>query len=396
MKILTLFAAPALATLALLAAPSAALAQDARLSFGGDEYAAGQNVAISAEVARDAFMAGYDVSLSAPVSGDGHFTGFNVRTSAPVAGDIYAAGFNVSVGGDVGGDLTAVGNSVTDSSPVAGNARLAGQTVTLDAPVAGAALIAAQTLNLNSSIAGDLNFIGESISFGPGAKVDGQVHIQAPSEIDVPANVAAADRVSFTELVRPDYVGEAGRTAEKVVRGFWPIVWGTLIWVLVLIVLGAILIAVLPRLRQSLETNSAAHPFRTFWVGILTFASTIGLVPVAALTIIGLFILPFVLLYVVVASVLAYLTGVYLAGLKVVGAFTSTDTNLKRLVALAISVVAAVLLGFIPFVGWLLSLGLLSYGFGAAAVSLMARWAAKDAARAAVAAPADTVAPSGQ
>ena len=54
---------------------------------------------------------------------------------------------------------------------------------------------------------------------------------------------------------------------------------------------------------------------------------------------------------------------------------------MKRLVSLAISVVAAVLFGFIPFVGWLLSLLLVSYGFGAFAVTLMARWAAKDAAR---------------
>lgn len=362
----------------LLAAP--ALAQDSRLSFGGDEYAAGQNVAISSDVARDAFMAGYDVSLSAPVTGDGHLAGFNVRVSAPVSGDIYAAGFNVSVGGDVGGDLTAVGNSVTGTAPVTGNARLAGQTVTLDAPVSGGALITAQTLILNSTITGDLTFLGETLSFGADARVDGQVQINAPTEIAVPASVAAADRVTYNELVRPDYVGEAGKTAENVVRGFWPIVWGTVIWVLVLIALGAILIALLPRLREALETNAAIRPFRTFWVGILTFASTLGLVPVAAFTIIGIFILPFVFIYVAIASILAYLTGTYLVGRRVVGAFTPIDSNMKRLVALAISVVAAVLFGFIPVVGWLLSLGLLSYGFGAFAMALIARWSARDAA----------------
>ena len=376
MKILSLFLAASL-----FAIPAAAHAQDSRLSFGGDEYAAGQNVAISSDVARDAFMAGYDVSLSAPVAGDGHLAGFNVRTSAPVTGDVYAMGFTVSIGGDVGGDLTAAGNSVTDTSPVTGNARLAGQTVTLEAPVSGGALITAQTLNLNSTIAGDLTFLGETINFGSGARVDGQVEIRAPAEISVPATVAAAERVSFIEFERPDYVGEAGKTAENVVRGFWPIVWGTVIWVLVLIALGAVLIALLPRLRESLETNAGLRPFRTFWVGILTFASTLGLVPVAAITIIGIFILPFVFLYVAIASMLAYLTGTYLVGRRVVSAFTPVDSNMKRLVSLAISVVAAVLFGFIPFVGWLLSLLLVSYGFGAFAVTLMARWAAKDAAR---------------
>ena len=378
----------------LVAAPLAAGAQEASLAFGGDQYTAGQNAGITANVERDAFIAGYDVAISAPVAGDGHIAGFNVRASAPVTGDIYAAGFSVSVTGAVGGDLTAMGNSVSTQADAAigGNARIAAQTVSLGAPVAGSALVTAQNLNLNSVVSGDLTFLGETMSFGPNARIDGQVHIRAPANIAVPASVAAADRVSFTELVRPDYVGEAGRTAENVVRGFWPVVWGTVIWLAILVVAGALLIALLPRLRQSLETAAAQRPLRTFGLGILTFASTLGLVPVAAITVIGIFILPFVFIYVAAACAVAYLVGIYLVGLRVGSAFASIDTNLKRLVAFVVAAVAAVLLGLVPFVGWLLTLLLATFGFGSFAVAAIARWNAKDAARLASAPATDPAA----
>ena len=128
---------PALA--ALLAFSFPAIAEEARLSFGGDEFTAGQTATIAADVPGDAFIAGYDVSLSAPVTGDAHFAGFNVRSAAPVTGDVYAGGFSVTISAPVGGDLTAMGNSVATqaAASIARNARLVGQTVTLGAPVAG-------------------------------------------------------------------------------------------------------------------------------------------------------------------------------------------------------------------------------------------------------------------
>ncbi len=111
-----------LLAISLLVLPVQALAQDGRLSFGGDQFTAGQSAQVDAPVARDVFATGYDVTVRAPVSGDAHLAGFNVAQSADVAGDLYAAGFSVSLTGKVGGDITAMGNmvSVTSPQPVAG------------------------------------------------------------------------------------------------------------------------------------------------------------------------------------------------------------------------------------------------------------------------------------
>lgn len=359
------------------------MADEARLNFGGDQYAAGQSVIVSTAVERDAFAAGYDVSLQAPVTGDAHLAGYNVSNSAAVSGDVYAAGFSVNQTGSVGGNVTAIGNSVVlrSTNSVAGNARLAGATVTIASPLQGSALITAKTLTLDAVISGDLNFFGETIIFGPAAKVAGSVIIQAPKEIAVPETVASADRVKFQQLVEPDYASQAGKTAEHVVRGIWPAIWATGLWWLLLFVVGTAFITLLPRLVASLAVATEVRQFRNLGLGILGFAAVVGLVPVFALTLIGIFLLPLVLIFVVIVCTLAYLAGTYLVGARVAKALMPIDTNIKRLVVLAISIVIAGLLTMIPVVGWLLSLVLLVYGFGAIVLITMVRWSSKDAPR---------------
>jgi hypothetical protein len=364
-------------------APAMALAIEANLSFGGDQYTAGQQATIEEDVAQDAFIAGYDVSISAPVAGDGHLAGYSISTTSPIGGDAYAAGYSVRIGASVGSDVTAVGNSVVVASggAVGRNARIAGRTVTLDGPVSGSAIVTAQTLLLNTSIAGDFSFIGENIVFAPGARVAGKFSIQAPKAIPVPAEVAAADRVTFTELVNPDYVGEAGRTAENVVKGFWPAFWAAAGWHVLLFVSGAALIVLLPARVHAMEVASEKRRFRTLGLGLLTLASTLGLVLVAVVTIVGILALPVILIYIAIACSLAYLAGAYLIALRVGGAFVKIDSNLKRLGTLGLALIGAVLLGMIPVLGWLITLLITAFGFGAFAVVTMVRWSATDAPR---------------
>ena len=363
-----------------LAGGSSVLADEARLTFGGDQYAAGQSASMPTPVDGDAFAAGYDVRLGSPVTGDAHLVGFNVSTDAAVGGDLYAAGSSVNVTDKIGGDVTAFGNTVAihPNASVTGNTRLAGASVTVSAPVAGSTLVTAQTLTLDAPIAGDLNFFGENIIFGTAAKVTGKLIIQAPKEIAVPATVASATQISFTQLAPPDYATEAGKTAEHVMRGVWPTVWATGAWWLILCVVGLLFITLAGRAVVALETGAGHRPLRTFGLGILGFAATIGLIPVFALTLIGIVFLPFVLIFVVVMCAAAYLAGAYLLGAQVARSLVKVETNLKRLGALVASVVLAGLIGMIPFIGWLATLSLVAFGFGVLAKLTVVRWSAPD------------------
>ena len=387
---------PLILAAALLAAPAGAGAQEARLDFGGYQSAAGQNVVLQAPVGGDAFDAGGDVSLGTPVPGDAHMAGFDVNADTPVSEDLYAFGFSVDITGGVGRNVTAAANSVTlrFPAPVGGNARLAGQSVTVAAPIMGSALISAQTLTLDAPITGDLNFFGENIVFSPGARVDGSVLIQAPKEIVVPPGVASADRVKFTQFAPPDYMGEAGKTAaDTVARRLWPAVWLAVSGWLLLLVIGAAFIALMPRGMDRMEVVSQKRPFRKLGLGILAFASLLGLVPAFALTLIGILALPVVFVVVGIGCLLGYLAGVYFVGLRIAAAFARIDTNLKRVAVLAVSLLLAGVIGAIPLLGWLFSLGLLVFGLGVIAAVLMVRWSSGDAARLQSAGPPAGAAP---
>lgn len=350
-------------------------AQQTRLNLGGDSYAAGQSSSIGETVPGDAFVAGFDTSLGGDVGGDAHMAGFNVAADKPVQGDLYAAGFSVTISQPVGGDVTAFGNNVRvrPGAAITGNARLSGASIDLAAPIAGAALISAETLELNAAVQGDFEFFGNKIVFGPQASIAGTVRIHAPAAIEVPASVAPADKVSFEVLQSTDYAGEAGKTAEHVVRGIWPAVWAVAIWWLSLVVLGALVIALLPRVTATFEDRAASRPLRTLGLGVLGFAAALGLVPVTAMTILGIVLLPFVLLAAFILCVLAYLTGVYLLALRAGRSFARIDTTPKRLGALVVGTVLAGLIGMLPFLGWLISLLLLTFGFGIFVRSLSER-----------------------
>jgi cytoskeletal protein CcmA (bactofilin family) len=367
----------------LAVAPLSALADEQSLVFGGDAYRAGQTTSITQPVQHDAFQAGNNVTLAAPVADDAHLAGFDVQATSDIGGNLYAAGFNVTVAGTVKGDITAMGNQVTirTTQPVGGNVRAAAANITIDSAVDGAVLVTASNVTINTPIKGDLSFYGDTLSFGPNATVTGNVLVHAPKPISVPATVAPADRVSFTELTSPQYPTQVGQTAEVVAKGFWAALWAAAGWWVLLLLVGAAFITLNQPLTASLETLSGVRPFRRFGLGLLAFASVIGLVPVAALTVVGLLVVPVVLIFAFIACSLAYVAGVYLIGSAIGRCIAPLATTGRKVAALAVSLVLAGLLTMIPFLGWLISLAIVAYGFGVVAALIMTRWSADDRTR---------------
>jgi hypothetical protein len=360
--------------------PVPSLADQQNIVFGNDTYATGQVTSISGTVPGDVFGAGNTVLLSAAVGSDAHLAGFDVQANSDVAGNLYAAGFSVSVAGGVKGDANVIGNTVTIHSvqPIGGNLRAAAATFTLDSPANGSVLVTAETATLNAPVQGDFSFYGRNLVFGPNAVVNGQVLVHAPTQVAVPATVAPAERVVFTQLTSPEYPTQVGQTAEVVAKAFWASLWAATLWWVLLLIVGAAFIALNGRLVGSLERLSAVRPMRRLGLGILAFASVVGLVPFVALTLVGLLLVPFVLIFVVVACSLAYVAGVYLIGRAIGARFRPLDTVAWKVGILAISLVIAGLLTMIPFLGWLITLAITAYGFGVVTALIMTRWSADD------------------
>ena len=361
----------------ILAIVSPALADDIdRLNFGGDQYVAGRDSQPLGTVENDAFAAGMNVTIADPVNGDAHAAGLNVTISAPVDGNIYAAGNTVTLTGPVGKDILAFASTVnlTGSEAISGNLRAAAGTIILERPVTGSAMLAGASLRIAAPITGDLLLSGESVTFGANAKVDGTIEIRATEEIEVPESVAPASRVTFTRIEKSAIVGDAGNMAGQVIdaeRNAW---MGAVFGALVIIVYGAILLALFPRRTEIGYLTAMAKPWKSLLFGVLSASAYVGLSLVLLASLIGIPLIPVALVLLALAALTGFVAGTYFIADRVLARFNyETDTLWKRIGALVIGLIAVWILGIIPFLGWLLPFALALFGLGALSFSAVGR-----------------------
>jgi cytoskeletal protein CcmA (bactofilin family) len=351
---------------------SSARAQDGFVTLGGDTFASGSSLELSTTSPRDLFGAAFSTELGGRVEGDLHATGFDVEIESQVGADLYAAGFSVDVGGPVGSDLTVTAGdfNLKEGASVAGNARIFAGAATLNAPVSGGLFANAGSLKLNGTVAGDAELTAGHITFGPEARIDGTLTYLAREPIDIPPTVAPAERIRFHKLEPGGLFDRMRDHMERPFHGFWPSVFGILSFFVVtiafLVFVAAVAHAFAPRTTEQLRGQAIEHPFRSILLGGLGLSMLVGLVPVSALTLIGIPLIPIAILLIVVVWIAGYLLGVYAVSWRVGTAFASTPASLTgQLLVLTVGLTLFALLNFIPFLGWLANLVVIFLGLGA-------------------------------
>lgn len=361
------------AALLLVALPAAA--DEERLSLGGDLFVAGSGTIAEASTARDLFVAGGSVAARGSVEGDAHFAGFSVEVETGVAGDLYAAGGSVVARAPVGEDLTAFGMSVRlgPTGEVAGNARLAGGSVVVEGPVDGALLAAGGEVLIDTEIGGDVRIAAGELRFGPGARIDGRLDYSAPEEVAIPASVIDPARVSFTRAEQWEEAAAAARDwtgreypalpGARAVFGFLILTIGFLVLV------AAVSLALAPARIEAMRAGALARPWLALLAGVLGFATVLGLVPVAVMTIVGLPLLPVILSLGLLLWIAGYAMGVYVVALRIWTGMGGAEPGMAgRLAVFAAGLLAVALLNAVPFAGWALNFTLVLFGIGALAL----------------------------
>jgi cytoskeletal protein CcmA (bactofilin family) len=352
-----------------------AMADDNAFEFGGDWYGGGQNVSVSSPVAGDVFATGYDVNIDAVVGGDAHMAGFNTRVTAPVTGNVYAGGFSVLVDASVGQDVSAAGNSVDIKGEVAGNVRATGAFVTIAGPVSGSVLAAGDTVTLSGTIGGDAEITATHIKFGDGAMVGGNLILRSSEDVEVPASVAPASRVSFERIEEPQAVLEQTNVGVKVMTSPWVWFFGGIVWVGFLLVVGLILLALFPRRTERVQQVAIAKPWYSLLSGGLGLAMLLGLVPVLGMTLVGIPLIPVLFLLLALLWIVTYLMGGFILGERIMSAFGRHPLSLPaKMLTLAVGLVLVWVVGLIPLIGWLAVEALMFLALGAIILSVTLRW----------------------
>jgi hypothetical protein len=181
--------------------------------------------------------------------------------------------------------------------------------------------------------------------------------------------VAPAERIRFQKLEPGGLFDGMREHMERPFRGFWPSLLGMLAFFVItiafLVFVAAVAHAFAPNTTQQLRAQAIDHPFRSILLGGLGLSMLVGLVPVSALTLIGIPLIPIVILLIVVVWIAGYLLGVYAVAWRVSNAFSSAPTSLTgQLLVLTAGLILFALLNFIPFLGWLANLVVIFLGLG--------------------------------
>lgn len=351
-----------------------ALAEQMSRVHGGDTYAAGEAVTETLAATGDVFAAGSVVTTSGTTSGDIHAAGYDVDITTQTGGDVYAAGSSVTIGAPVGQDTTAAGFSVrsTANAITQGNLRFFGRTLTINGPVYGALTAFGGAVHLNAPISGDAWIVAESLTFGPEARIDGNLTLSAADDTTVPARVIPAARITLEDRDSGDLYREFDRSWDIVDMPMLP-VWlskfsAFLISAIFLLVMATIFLTFAPEQVDKLRLRVTRQPLQSFLLGVFGLSALFGMVPVTALTIIGLPFVPVAVLLILVAWALGYLLATYAIARRVLLAFNGPDDDpsmAMKLLTVAVAITVVAILNFIPFVGWVVNYTLVLLGIGA-------------------------------
>lgn len=347
----------------------AALAET--VEIGGDTYVTGEQVVETVQSRGDTFLVGRTIQAAGDVGGDLHAAGLDVSIGTAAAQDLYAAGGTVIIRGTVAHDLTAAGFSVrTETASITkGNARLFGNSVIMEGPVNGALIVTGNDVILNSAITGDARISAQTLSFGPEAQIGGTLTYSLKDEIDVPERVAPSERVVFKARSARDawQDWETVRKEMPVLPTFATLMFGFVLTLLFFLLLGALVLGFMPKRLSRLRHSIADAPGQTIMLGVIGLSMMFGLVPIIALTVVGLPFVPIVLLAILVAWIFGYALGAYGVAMRLWSGFGGAQdpSMIARLLVFAAALVVVALLNFIPFLGWVVNYTLVLVGVGA-------------------------------
>jgi len=324
-----------------------------------DYLAAGETVTVSGTVNGDVYLAGGNITVDGTINGDLLAAGGSVQIRGKVKNDIRVFGGTVTISAPVGGSITlGAGNvQITENAPVGGSIVAGTGNIEILAPVSKGITIGAGNVQINNSVGGNVIAGVGKLILGQSARIAGDVTYWSEEEA-----MLTGDATVGGQLVRHLPPQAPKVPAKQVASAFagLGIAWG-FIEIIGTFILGLLVIALVPVYTKRTVETIVKKPWTALLVG---FVAAI-VIPIAILivfiTVIGIKV---GLVLVALAGLLCIFTKVFAAlflGTKALGLLKQKE-NLY--VSLAIGLFLFVILGFVPFLGWIIAAGLSLMGLG--------------------------------
>ncbi|MFA6382194.1 MAG: hypothetical protein WCX08_02935 [Candidatus Buchananbacteria bacterium] len=327
--------------------------------------------------------AGENIDLAGAVNGDVMILGNNITISGPVAGDVIILGSNIKIKGDVSGSVRVLGSNIEIDGNVSHNVWALGSSVVLnsdawvgwdfystaaDIAIKGAVDRRVAVTGANILIA---NQVGGDITAALGS--DGKLTLAPEASITGNLNYQAVNDQQLILKEGSVVIGKITREARDLsAQSDWQKSFNSAVGLLKIIslfsllVVGLVLITLIPKPVLEIKEEMLKRIWPSIGWGLVYLIVIPAATILLMMTIIGL---PLALIIIPL-----YLIGLYLS--KIIAAFVIGLVILDSLAPgkkhkgslmwpLVLGLLIFVIVGSIPFLGWLARLALVLWAFGA-------------------------------
>jgi cytoskeletal protein CcmA (bactofilin family) len=323
-------------------------------------FAAGEDVDLMVNARDDVFAAGQDVTSTQSTAPHMFLAGRTVSVVDTNATDVIAAGEDVSlIGGQISDDVIIAGRRVVLSgrTHIGGSVVMAGDDMRIDSPIGESIRAAGRSVHLNSSVNGSAYLDAEHVVIGPSARITGDL-VYRGRHVEISPNARVDGE---TRVLEPRARDEEKPFLAAASFAFFATLLG------LIIMAGAAAFA-LPKLMADTGASVRAKPWHMLLYGVIASVAVVIVIALLALTVIGI-PLAFLIGAIMVAlwplsfCVAAYMLGMF--GRKRLRKLDTAPAGWVRALWAAAGMAALIVLGLIPFIGWLLWMAAYFIGLGA-------------------------------
>lgn len=343
-------------------------AQDELLPVGqtiqSDYIKAANQVQIDGNIEGDAFLAGGLVVINGKIDGDLFVFGGKVNINGEVGNSVRVFGGDVSLNGPVGRNVLLVcGNcSVTKAASISGSLLISSANADVAAPLIGKGFrYFGGRLYLNSPITNEAFVVADQqFILGPQSSVSGDLKYTSSREVAIQRGATVAGKIAYQKYDKqeqfPKFFGASG--VFTLIDKLQPVIG--FVGFLVSALIGILLLGLFPKYFEKTAVAISKQPVASFGWGIFGLIVIPILAVLLAITIVGI---PVSLLLIgigYVIFVIAQFVAAFVLGRKLL----LKRFGDRRGWAVVLGLFIFFILGFIPILGRIVYLGLVTIGLG--------------------------------
>lgn len=333
--------------------------------INGNYYAAAEIVEIFGTVNGDVYAAGGQVLVNGTINGDLIVAGGTVNISGTITDDVRAAGGQITINAEIGKNLSVAGGNVdlSNNTNIGGALQIAGGNLTIASSVTQEILAAGGNLTFQGS-ANSLEAKVGNLRLAPGAVVSGNLDYWSTEEASISTESSVSGKTTRHELPSQLKHPSSSKNFNKILGGFN--LFSKLVSITTTLILGFFLLKFFPHCTAQAISTLRSKPWISLGLGL---AAAI-IVPVCAILLfITVLALPFGVFTLALFIFYLYLTRIY--AILTLGQLLTNKVsqNTSPYLYLALGIIIYYVLTSVPFLGALLKLTIVFFGFGAGLIS---------------------------